>query len=53
MLGSSSSGAENTTEIGCNLTIVTIPVVSAACTMFPGSTKRKPVRPVIGARIVV
>ena len=51
--GTSSSGAVNTTEIGCNWTIVTMPVVSTACTMLPASTRRKPVLPVSGERIVV
>ena len=53
MAGTSSSGAVNTTEIGCSLTIVTIPVLALAWTMFPGSINRKLVLPVSGERIVV
>jgi hypothetical protein len=48
-----SSGAVNTTEIGCSFTIVTMPVWSVACTMLPGSISRKPTLPVRGERIVV
>ena len=50
MSGTSSSGAVNTTEIGCSFTIVTMPLVSAACTMLPGSTSRNPALPVSGDR---
>jgi hypothetical protein len=43
--GTWSSGAVNTTEIGCSFTIVTMPIVSVAWTMLPGSIKRKPAFP--------
>ena len=53
MSGTWSSGAVSTTEIGCMRTIETMPVVSAAWTMLPGSTMRKPARPASGERMVV
>ena len=48
MAPQSSSGKVKITEIGCIWVTTTMPVVSAACTMLPGSTRRMPVRPVIG-----
>src|SRR5580700_6958034 len=48
---SSSSGRVKITEIGCTWVTTTMPVVSAACTMLPGSTRRMPVRPLRGELI--
>ena len=48
MAGSSCSGAVKITEIGCSCVMVRMPVWSLACTMLPGSTSRKPARPVSG-----
>ena len=46
-------GRLNSTEIGCNCVSVTTPVESEARTMLPSSTRRMPVRPSSGERIVV
>ena len=47
--GRLSSGIVNSTEIGCSWVITTMPVASEAWTMLPGSTRRRPTTPVIGA----
>ena len=47
-----SSGSVNITEIGWIWVSTTIPVVSLACTMLPGSTRRMPVVPANGAVMV-
>ena len=44
-----SSGMVKTTVIGWSCVITTSGVVLFACTTLPGSTSRKPTRPVIGA----
>ena len=49
--GRLSSASVNSTAIGCTSVITTRPVVSLACTMLPGSTSRRPMRPPIGAVI--
>jgi hypothetical protein len=46
------SGRLKTTAIGSIWLITTSPPGSAACTMLPGSTRRAPVRPPIGAVMV-
>ena len=51
--GISSSGIAKITAIGCNCVITASPVVSVACTMLPKSTSRSPMRPVIGAVILL
>ncbi len=43
-----SSGSVKITEIGCTCVTTTMPLRSAACTMFPGSIRRIPVRPSMG-----
>ena len=45
-----SSGIGKTTLIGCSCAMTTMPLASDACTMLPGSTWRRPTRPLIGAR---
>ena len=46
-------GAMKITEIGSICVTTTMPVVSLACTLLPGSTRRMPVRPSIGERMLV
>ena len=47
--GRLSSGMVNSTAIGWSWVMVMIPVASEAWTMLPGSTRRRPTTPVIGA----
>ena len=44
----SSSGSVKRTAMGSSSVTTTRPVVSAACTTFPGSTRRMPVTPSMG-----
>ena len=41
------------TAIGWSCVMIAKPVASEACTMFPASTSRNPIRPLIGAVIRV
>jgi hypothetical protein len=43
-----SSGSVNCTAMGSIWLMTTSPLVSAACTMLPGSTSRAPARPFMG-----
>ena len=46
------SGMENSTKTGFTCSIVTSGSGAPAATRFPGSTRRRPVRPERGARMV-
>ncbi len=46
-----SSAIANITAISCTCVITSKPFVSAAWTMLPGSTRRRPTRPAIGAEM--
>ena len=46
--GTSSSAIVKITVIGWICVMTSIPFVSAAWTMFPGSTRRRPTRPEMG-----
>ncbi len=48
-----SSGKVKIAVIGCSCVSTTIPLVSVECTMLPGSTRRMPVRPLMGEVIRV
>ena len=51
--GKLSSGMVKITVIGSSWVMTAIPVVSVAWTMLPGSTNRRPMRPLTGAVMCV